>query len=50
MKEKSFSFLGLLVIVSMVLVACQPEEVVKTVIVTEIVEGEVVEMVIHTSA
>jgi oligopeptide transport system substrate-binding protein len=46
MKDKSFSFLGLLIIVSMVLVACQSEEVVKTVIVTEIVEGEVVEIVV----
>jgi oligopeptide transport system substrate-binding protein len=46
MKEKSISFLALLMIVSMVLAACTPETVVETVIVTEIVEGEVVEMVV----
>ncbi len=46
MKEKSFSFLALLIIASMVMAACTPETVVETVIVTEIVEGEVVEMVV----
>jgi oligopeptide transport system substrate-binding protein len=46
MKSKTFSLLGLLVVASMILVACAPTEVVKTIVVTEIIEGEVVEKVI----
>lgn len=50
MKEKSLSFLGLLIIVSMVLGACTPETVVETVVITQIVEGEVVEVVVEVTA
>ncbi len=44
--KKTLSFLGLLVVTSMLLAACAPTEVVKTVVVTEVVEGEVVEKVV----
>jgi oligopeptide transport system substrate-binding protein len=46
MKERSFSFLALLMVVAMVMAACTPETVVETVVVTEMVEGEQVEVVI----
>ena len=45
MKNKIFPLLTLLIAASIVLAACAPTEVVKTVIVTEVVEGEVVEKV-----
>jgi oligopeptide transport system substrate-binding protein len=48
MKSKSLALLSLLMVASMILVACAPSEVevVKTVIVTEVVEGEMVEVVV----
>jgi oligopeptide transport system substrate-binding protein len=44
--KKTMSFLALLVVASVVLGACAPTEVIKTVIVTEMVEGEVIEKVV----
>lgn len=46
MKQKLFSLIAISVVATTILVACAPQEVVKTVVVTEIVEGEVVEKVI----
>jgi peptide/nickel transport system substrate-binding protein len=46
MKRKLWFMLGMLVIASMLVTACQPEAVIQTVVVTEIVEGEVVEVVV----
>jgi len=44
--KKALSLLSLLIVASIVLSACAPTEVIKTVVVTEIVEGQTVEKVI----
>ncbi|HHH82010.1 MAG TPA: hypothetical protein ENL35_03365, partial [Chloroflexi bacterium] len=47
MKRKLFTLMAIGVAASMILAACgAPQEVVKTVVVTEVVEGEVVERVV----
>jgi oligopeptide transport system substrate-binding protein len=47
MKARAFSLLALLVVASMILTACaQPEAVVETVVVTEVIEGETVTTVV----
>ncbi|MCJ7623680.1 MAG: ABC transporter substrate-binding protein, partial [Anaerolineaceae bacterium] len=46
MSKKLTYLLGLLAIVSMLLSACQPETIIETVIVTQMVEGQMVEVII----
>ena len=46
MSRKTLLFVSLLVGFALILTACAPTEVIKTVIVTEVVEGETVEKVI----
>ena len=46
MNKKILSLVGLVVLASMSISACQPQTIVETVIVKEIVEGEVVEVII----
>ncbi|NIV35126.1 MAG: hypothetical protein GWN58_38420, partial [Anaerolineae bacterium] len=47
MPSKKLSVLtSLVVVVGILLTACQPERVVETVVVTEVVEGEQVEVVV----
>ncbi|MCE5208103.1 MAG: ABC transporter substrate-binding protein [Chloroflexi bacterium] len=46
MKKKLWFLLGWLVVASMLITACQPETIIQTVVVTEMVEGTPVEVVI----
>ncbi|MFA9406561.1 MAG: hypothetical protein ACERKX_12175, partial [Anaerolineales bacterium] len=50
MKGKLFSVLALLMVASFVLTACGGSGAVQTIIVTEIVEGEVVEVIVEVPA
>jgi hypothetical protein len=49
MNKKLFCLLGFMVVISMLMASCAPETIIQTVVVTEIVEGEVVEVVITTT-